>query len=108
MFSKVHEFGTKMEEMNNKCRALRIQGKAAGGLVQVEVNGLSEVLNCTIDPTVFSRGDHEFLEDLIITATNGALEEAKIKHAETMRSLAGSLDLPGIEGLGDLFNQFKG
>lgn len=105
MFKKMQDFGGKVQEMNDRCREVHVQGSAGGGLVQVEANALSEILDCTIDPGVFSQGDNEFLEDLIITAVNNAMQEAKHKHAEMMQSVAGSMDLPNIDGLQDILGK---
>ncbi len=76
-------------------RGARPTGSAGGGLVEVEVNGLSEVLNCRIDPSFDAAADREMLEDLVAAAVNQALEKAKQLHAEAIKSLAGNM--PGLE-----------
>ncbi len=103
MLKKVKELGEKVNEMNDRCRTVRVSGRAGAGMVHVEANGLSEIVNCKIDPEIFSRRDCELLEDMIITATNQALEIAREKHAEIMRNLAGTMDLPDLEGLKEAF-----
>ncbi len=105
MIKKMHQIGGKVKEMNDKCREIRAVGIAGAGLVKIEVNGLCEMLNCTIDPTVFSQGDAELLEDLIITAMNEAMDQAKEKHSEMMRTVAGSVDIPKLEGLKDMLGK---
>jgi hypothetical protein len=66
-------------------------------MVEIEVNGLVEVLRCHIDPKLLAQGDQELLEDLVTTAVNQAVVKAKELHAETMRSLTGGINLPGLE-----------
>ena len=39
---------------------------AGGGMVEIEINGLLEVLHCRIDPQLFAQGDRELLEDLVL------------------------------------------
>ena len=34
-------------------------------MVEIEINGLLEVLHCRIDPQLFAQGDRELLEDLV-------------------------------------------
>jgi len=102
MIKKMHQIGGKVKEMNDKCREIRAVGTAGGGLVKIEVNGLYEILDCTIDPTVFAQGDAEFLEDLFITAMTEAMELARVKHSEMMQSLAGTIEIPELDGLKDL------
>ena len=101
----MHQIGGKVKEMNDKCREIRAVGTAGAGLVKIELNGLYEILNCTIDPAVFSQGDAELLEDLFITAMNEGMDQAREKHAEMMQSLAGSVELPELGGLKDLIAQ---
>ncbi len=105
MIKKMHQIGGKVKEMNDKCREIRAVGTAGAGLVKIEVNGLCEMLNCTIDPAVFAQGDAELLEDLIITAMNEAMDQAKEKHSDMMRAVAGSVDIPELEGLKDMLGQ---
>ncbi len=81
------------EELRNR----RATGSAGGGLVEIEVNGLVEVLRCRIDPKLLTQPDQELLEDLVAAAVNQAVAKAKELHAETMRSITGGIPLPGIE-----------
>ena len=103
----MHQFGGRVKEMNEKCREIKASGTAGAGLVRVEVNGLFEILNCTIDPTVFKQGDAELLEDLIITAVNEAMDQAREKQSEMMRSLAGSMEIPELDALKDLIGKMN-
>ena len=98
----MHQIGGKVKEMNEKCREIRAIGTAGAGLVKIEVNGLYEILDCTIDPAVFSQGDAELLEDLFITAMSEAMDQAREKHSEMMQSLTGNLEIPELDGLKDL------
>jgi DNA-binding YbaB/EbfC family protein len=83
--------------MTDQLRAQRATGSAGGGLVEIEVNGLVEVLRCRIDAKLLAQPDQELLEDLVVTAANQAVVKAKELHAETVRSLTGGVALPGLE-----------
>jgi len=108
MIKKMHQIGGKVKEMNDQCREIRAVGTAGAGMVKIEVNGLYEILNCTIDPVVFSQGDAELLEDLFITAMSEAMDLAREKHAQMMQSIAGSVDLPELGDLKGLIAQITG
>lgn len=99
LMKQAREFGGRVHEMNEKLKELRIDGVAAGGLVTVSVNGLQELVACKIDPCVFQQGDAELLEELIVSAVNDAIEEARSQQAETMRSLAENVDMSGLSGI---------
>lgn len=102
MFKKMQEFNVKMQELNDRAKATRLSCVAGGGLVKVEVNALSEVFACNIDPSLFTQGDSELLEDMILAAMNEALSLAREKHGEIMRSLATNLEISDLDGLKDL------
>ena len=102
MFKKMQDFGGKVHEMNETCRKTKITGSAGAGLVTVEVNGLCEVLNCKIDPTVFAKGDCELIEDLVITAVNDALALAREKHSEIMGAISNGMEMPSMDEVKDI------
>ncbi len=103
LMKQAQEFGGKVHEMNDKLRQLRVKGSAGGGMVDVEVNGLQEMVSCKIDPALFQQKDPELLEDLIVAAMNDAIEESRTKQAEQMRSLTEGMDLGALtESLGKL------
>jgi hypothetical protein len=89
--------GGRLQEINETLKNQRAVGSAGGGMVEVEVSGLQEVLRCRIDPALFAKGDQELTEDLVRAATNQALAKAKQLHAEAVKSLTGGLELPGLD-----------
>ncbi len=91
------EIGGRMQGLSDELRSRRAVGSAGGGLVEIEVNGLVEVLRCHIDPKLLSQADQELLEDLVATAVNQAVVKAKELHAETVRSLTGGINVPGLD-----------
>jgi len=91
------EISGRMQGLTDELRSRRAIGSAGGGLVEIEVNGLVEVLRCHIDPKLLSQSDQELLEDLVATAVNQAVAKAKELHAETVRSLTGGINLPVLE-----------
>ena len=99
LMKQAREFGGRVQEMNEKLKDLRVEGSAAGGLVTVCVNGLQELVSCKIDPAMFQQGDAELLEELIVTAVNDAVEEARAQQAETMQSLTGGIDMGSLSGM---------
>ena len=97
LMRQASQIGDRMQEVQQRLRDRRETGAAGGGLVQVEVNGMGEVLRLTIDPLLVERGERDVLEDLIPAALNEALAKAREAHAELMRELAGGLQIPGLD-----------
>ena len=92
-------------EMQEKLGCVRVTGMAGGGMVQVEVSGHQKVLSCTIAENLAASDDREMIEDLVVAATNQAMEKAREAAAAEMNQLAGGLDMPGLS---DALNQFTG
>lgn len=105
LVKSAQEMGSKMQALNEDLKAKRATGAAGGGLVEVEVNGLGEVLAVRIDPTLVEKQDREMIEDLLPAAFNAAIQKANQLRAEGMQSIAGGLQLPGMA---DALSQFPG
>jgi DNA-binding YbaB/EbfC family protein len=104
LLKQAQEMGGKMQQLAAEMRAKRVTGAAGGGLVEVEANGLGEVLAVRLDPTLIEKQDRELIEDLLPAAINAAQQKAKQLHAESMQQLAGGVQLPA--GIADALNQF--
>lgn len=74
--------------------------ETGGGAVKVLVNGKHELLEVTIDPEVVtdaeSAEDVEMLQDLILTAVNGAFKNVSEAAEKEMSKIAGGLPLGGL------------
>lgn len=109
LMKQAQEMGQKMQAVQETLKDKRTEASTGGGLVTVEVNGLGEVLNVQIDPSLVaasdgSGGDHEMLEDLLVGAINQAVVKSKQLHAEAMQEVTGGMNIPGLgdamKGLG--------
>jgi DNA-binding YbaB/EbfC family protein len=106
LLKQAHQLRGRMKELNEELRTRRATGSAGGGMVEVEVNGLLEVLRCRIDPQLMDQGDREMIEDLVTTAVNQAISKGRELHVEAMKSVAGGLNVPGLEdALGNMLDQ---
>jgi DNA-binding YbaB/EbfC family protein len=96
LLKHAQEIGGQMNKLPDELRTRRVVGSAGGGMVEIEANGVLEILRCKIDPSVLTGGDGEFLEDLIVAAVNQAISKGKQMHAEAVRDLTGGISLPGM------------
>lgn len=103
LMKQAQEMGGKMQQITQELKAKRVTGSAAAGMVEVEANGVGDILAVRIDPSLFAKQDREMVEDLLPAAINAAQQKAKELYAEQMKSLTGGLNLPGLsEALGSL------
>lgn len=97
LLKQAQQIGAQMEQLTEGMRNRRVTGTAGGGMVEIEINGLMEVLRCRIDPQLFAQNDRELLEDLVVAAVNQAIVKGKQLHADAVRGLTGGLALPGLD-----------
>lgn len=97
LIKQAQQIGGQMQGLTEELKKRRAVGAAGGGLVEIEVNGVVEVLRCTIDPQLIAQGDREMIEDLVASAVNQAIFKAKQMHAEAMKELTGGMPLPGLQ-----------
>jgi DNA-binding YbaB/EbfC family protein len=74
---------------------VEMTGLAGGGLVEVTLNGKSDVKKVRIDESLLNPADVEVLEDLVVAAFADARRKVAAHAEEEMHKLTGGLQLPG-------------
>ncbi len=97
LIKQAQQIGGQMQNLGEQLKGRRAQGSAGGGMVEIEVNGLMEVLSCRIDQELIAQGDRELIEDLVAAAMNQAVVKGKQLHADAVKELTGGLELPGVQ-----------
>jgi DNA-binding YbaB/EbfC family protein len=97
LFKQAQQISGQMDKLAEEMKNRRTTGTAGGGMVEIEINGLLEVLRCRIERDLIAQGDCELVEDLVVAAVNQAVAKGKQMHATAVRELTGGLQLPGLE-----------
>ena len=85
-----------MEQVQAQLAARTVGATSGGGAVKVTAKCDGTVASIKIDPQAVNPADAQLLEDMILTATNQALTQAKeISNAEMGKVTAG-FNLPGM------------
>ena len=85
-----------MEEVQAQLAARTVEATSGGGAVKVVAKCDGLIASIKIDPAALNPSDAQLLEDMILTAANQALGQAKeIANAEVGKVTAG-LSLPGF------------
>ena len=98
MMKQVQKMQEKMAQVQDELEAKTVVGEAGGGMVKATVNGKQHLVKIQIDKEVVNPEDVEMLEDLVVAATNKALEEASKMAQEEMARVTSGM-LPNIPGL---------
>jgi len=105
MMGKVKEAQERIKEAQSQLAGITATGSAGGDMVIAEANGLKQLIGLTIDDSLVNTDDKEMMRDLIIAASNKALEAAGIKAQEHLQKATEGL-IPNIPGF-DLGSMMK-
>lgn len=97
LVKQAKEMGSRLETLGDELRSKRVTGAGGGGMVEIDMNGLQDPLECRIDPKVFETGDRELIEDLVCEAVKNATAKARELHATAMKSMTGGIEIPGLQ-----------
>jgi len=85
-----------MEQIQADLAKRTVEASAGGGAVKVSAKCDGTLAAIKVDPQALNPGDAQLLEDMLLSAVNQALGQAKeISNAEMGRATAG-FNLPGI------------
>ncbi|MBZ2170434.1 YbaB/EbfC family nucleoid-associated protein [Nitratidesulfovibrio sp. SRB-5] len=87
---------TKMSKLQAEMADRTLEATSGGGMVKVTVTGKQEVKAIVIDPKAVDPNDVEMLQDLVLTAVNEGLRQAKDMMEKEMGALTGGLKMPGL------------
>ncbi len=104
IMNKVKEAQGKIKEAQAKLVHLRAEGESGAGMVKVVVNGNRRVVSIQMDDSLVNVSDKEMLGDLVVAATNIAMETIDIKIKEELKSATDGM-MPNIPGM-DFGNMF--
>lgn len=94
---RIRDVGTRLRE---KADSLRVEGQAGGGAVRVTANGLMRLVRVEMSPASLAGLDdphsRAMVEQLILDATNDALQRAQDRMREALEEEARALGLPGV------------
>ncbi len=104
MMGKMKEVQTKLKEAQDRLGDITVTGEAGAGMVKATANGKRQLVKLEIDKDLVKPEDFDMMSDLIIAATNKALEEAeRVAKEEIRKSTEGVMpNIPGMD-LGGLF-----
>lgn len=86
----------KMAKIQEEAGEREVEGTSGGGMVKVGCKGKLEITSISIDKEAVNSDDVEMLEDLVLTAVNDALRQAREMMEKEMSAVTGGMKLPGM------------
>ena len=94
LMGKLPRIKEEMEKLQRRLTELTAEVQAGGGMVTVKVNGQFAVVACKLSDDAMKLNDRELLEDLVLAATNQAIDRARQLVASETNRMAADLGLP--------------
>jgi DNA-binding YbaB/EbfC family protein len=94
LFQQAQALQQEMEKAQAELAQKQVTGSSGGGMVTVTATGKGDIVKVQIDPQAVDPRDVAMLEDLVLTATNAALANARQLAQE-----AGSGPLAALQGM---------
>ena len=95
MVKKAQQMQKKMEEIQKELESMEVVGESGGGMVKVTASGKKKLVSIHINEELL-KDDKEMLEDLILVATNQALDKVDAISKDKMGGLTGGMNIPGL------------
>jgi DNA-binding YbaB/EbfC family protein len=96
MMKQAQKLQKKMLKMQEELATKTVEATAGGGMVKVIANGSQKIEAITLEPEVVDPEDIEMLQDLILAATNDALNKSQEMVSSQMGKLTGGMNIPGM------------
>ena len=85
-----------MEEVQAQLAAKTVEATSGGGVVKVVAKCDNTIASIKIDPQAVNPAETQLLEDLILTAANKALTQAKEISNSEMGKVTSGFNIPGL------------
>lgn len=82
-----------MRKMQEELATIDVEGQSGAGLVKVTMSCKHVVKKVTIDPSLLAE-DKDMLEDLVLAATNDAVQKAEATTQAKMAGFTSGMNLP--------------
>ena len=84
------------EQLQKQMETTTVEATAGGGMVSVKMNGNKQLISVTVDPEVFSSGDKDMLQDLIVAAVNEGIRKVDETLNSSIGGMTGGMKIPGM------------
>jgi nucleoid-associated protein EbfC len=96
MMKQAQRMQQQMEQVQAQLATRTVEATSGGGAVKVTAKCDGSIAAIKIDPQALNPSDAQLLEDMILTAANQALNQAKEIANTEMGKITAGLSLPGF------------
>ena len=96
MLRQAQQMQSRLAKAQEELESAEVEATAGGGAVKVVVTGSLRIRSIEIAPEVVDSEDVEMLQDLVMAATNEALEKAQAMAQSSLSAITGGFKIPGL------------
>jgi len=99
MMAQLGKMQAQMERTQEELKTIFVEHSAGGGAVTVKISGALEVAEIAIKPEAIDPDDPEMLQDMLVSAVNGAIAASQELQQQKMMGSMGGLPGLGLPGM---------
>jgi nucleoid-associated protein EbfC len=99
MMAQLGKMQQQMAQTQEELKTAYVEHSAGGGAVTVKASGALEIVEIHIKPEAIDPDDPEMLQDLLVSAVNGAITSAQQLQQQKMMGQLGGLGGLGLPGM---------
>ena len=93
LMKQAQQMQENMRKMQEELATIDVEGQSGAGLVKITMSCKHVVKKVVIDPSLLGE-DKDMLEDLVLAATNDAMQKVDATSQAKMAGFAGGMGLP--------------
>lgn len=97
MVSQAGDIQGKVAAAKERIGRITVEGTAGGDAVTVRMTGDFQVSGVDIHQWLIEAKNRELMQELVVAATNHAIQKAKESAAKEMADIAGGMNIPGLQ-----------
>ena len=96
MVKQMQKMQAEMNRAQEELALSQVEFSSGGGAVKVVMSGQKELVSIKLDKNIVDPDDVEMMEDMILAAVQGAMQEVDNLTAKRMQSITGGINIPGM------------
>jgi DNA-binding YbaB/EbfC family protein len=96
MLRQAQQLQAKLAKAQEEIENAVVEASSGGGAVKVVVTGKLKIQSIEISPDAVDPEDVEMLQDLVMAATNEAIEKAQELAQSRLSAITGGMKIPGL------------
>ncbi len=96
LLKQAQQMQRELDRVREELAKTRVEGRAGGGAVRVEVTGDGMVQKIALEPELLASKDKALVEEAVLAAVRDGLSKANKLREEKLSKVTGGLNLPGI------------